>query len=423
MGYERVSHQADARPIIGIAATYLARKGYWKLPVLRAVIEAPTLRPDGSILQMPGYDSETQLFFDSGGTEFAPVPENPTLDDALDALAKLHELVAKFPFVELCDRSVALAAILTALVRRSVRTAPLFAFSAPKMGSGKSLLADCVALLATGRPVPAMPQGKDEDEDRKRMLALLLEGDACCCVDNIERPLTSSALCSILTQVTWKDRILGRTGTATVPTCTTWLATGNNLLVAGDLSTRSLVCSLDAKLEHPEEREFEINLYDYIPERRATLVPAALTTLRAYHLAGRPKQKFKVFGRFEVWSNWVRSALVWCGEADPCETRKRIEAIDPVRRLIQVVLCQWHELFGSEIITAAEVVSRARNPGTPERAFREVLCDALGVNEADLNALRLGHWLDRHDRRPEGGLRIERAGEKQGICLWKVTHA
>jgi hypothetical protein len=419
----RLNEYAEIDCTERIACTYLARKGFWKLPVLRAVIEAPTLRPDGSILQAPGYDAATQIFFDAGGIEFAPVLENPTIDDARAALRELRTLLSGFPFVEECDRSVAHAAILTSLIRRSVRTAPLFAFRAPKMGSGKSLLADCVALIATGRPVPAMPQGKDEDEDRKRMLALLLEGDACCCIDNIERPLSSSSLCSILTQVTWKDRILGRTGTATVPTCVTWLATGNNLVISGDLSTRSLVCDLDAKTEHPEEREFSINLYDYIPEQRAKLVPAALTVLRAYHLAGRPKQKIKVFGRFEGWSNWVRSALVWCGEADPCETRKRIEMIDPVRRLIQAVLMQWHELFGTGAKTAAEVIEASRDFPSANKTFHEVLCDALNVNDTKLNPLRLGNWLDKHERRPEGGLKIERAGERQGVCLWKVSRA
>jgi putative DNA primase/helicase len=40
-----------------VAQTYLARTGHWKLPRLLSVISAPTLRPDGSILQQPGYDA------------------------------------------------------------------------------------------------------------------------------------------------------------------------------------------------------------------------------------------------------------------------------------------------------------------------------------------------------------------------------
>lgn len=61
--------------------------------------------------------------------------------------------------------SIALAATLTAVVRRSLRTAPLFAFDAPVMGSGKGLLVKIAALIATGRPAPLLSQGKDEAED------------------------------------------------------------------------------------------------------------------------------------------------------------------------------------------------------------------------------------------------------------------
>ena len=406
-----------------IAATYLARRGFWCVPVLQAVVEAPTLRPDGSILQTPGYDESTGLFFDAGGIEFAPVPEEPTFDDAMAALALLQEIIKGFPFVELCDRSVALAAILTGLVRRSLRTAPLFAFRAPKMSSGKSLLADVVAMMSTGRPVPAMPQGKDEDEDRKRMLALLIEGEPVNCIDNIERPLASAALCSILTQTTFKDRVLGRTGTATVPTCATWLATGNNLIISGDLVTRSLVCDLDAKVEHPEEREFKVNLYRHIPDHRAELVPAALTVIRAYVVAGKPSQGLPIFGRFETWSDLVRSAIVWCGEADPNATRKRIEYVDPQRQVIEAVLRGWDAILQSKTVTTAEVIAAAKAPGSPEGvALHEALVEALGGVEQELQALRLGHWLAKYERRPESGLRLERAGDRQGTALWRVCH-
>ena len=423
--FQRYDERQGAYKVIDcterIAATYLARRGYWKAPALRAVIEAPTLRPDGSVLQAEGYDKATQLFLDTGGIKFDPVPESPTKDDALAALATLHDLLKGFPFLEKCDRSVAIAAILTGLVRRSLRTAPLFAFRAPKMGSGKSLLADVVALFATGRPAPAMPQGKDEDEDRKRMLAILIEGEAVSCIDNVERPLSSSALCSILTQVTYKDRVLGKTGTATVPTCTTWVATGNNMQIAGDLSTRCLVCDLDAKLEHPEEREFQVNLYEFIPDHRDVLVPAALTILRAYHLARRPRQAIRVFGRFESWSNWIRSALVWCGEKDPCETRKRIEAVDPVRHQLRTVLALWMELIGTEPQTAAQVIASAQSQGEGFRNLNQALLDAVACTKDDLNALRLGNWIAKHERRIEAGLRFERACEKQNTVLWRIT--
>lgn len=55
---------------------------------------------------------------------------------------------------------------------------------------------------------------------------------------------------------------------------------------------------------------------------------AGLTILKAYHHAGRPEQKIRPFGRFEEWSNLVRSAIVWLELPDPCESRKGIEESD-----------------------------------------------------------------------------------------------
>ncbi|MGH3099581.1 MAG: hypothetical protein ACRDPU_01215, partial [Thermoleophilia bacterium] len=56
-------------------------------------------------------------------------------------------------------------------------------------------------------------------------------------IDNIERPLKSDALCSILTEPLFKDRLLGATKTVSAPTNATFVATGNNLGIEGDLVT------------------------------------------------------------------------------------------------------------------------------------------------------------------------------------------
>jgi putative DNA primase/helicase len=48
-----------------IAKTYKDRIGRWQLPVITGIISAPTLRPDGSILQEPGYDRSTGLLLDT----------------------------------------------------------------------------------------------------------------------------------------------------------------------------------------------------------------------------------------------------------------------------------------------------------------------------------------------------------------------
>ena len=115
----------------------------------------------------------------------------------------------EFPFVNDAATAVALSAQLTALVRVSLRTAPLHGFDAPTAGIGKSLLAEMAGLLATGFRPPAISQGKTAEEDEKRLSTILFAGDPVIHIDNCERPISGDFLCSMLTQEVVQARILG----------------------------------------------------------------------------------------------------------------------------------------------------------------------------------------------------------------------
>ncbi len=409
--------QVDAPP--KVANTYLARVGEWRLPRLIGVIEAPTIRPDGSVLQVPGYDARTQRFFDPGNTVFPQISATPSMDDARAALNVLYELIRDFPWVAPCDRSAMVAAILTALVRRVLPTAPLFAFRAPKMSSGKSLLVDVVALIATGRVVAVMTQGKDDEEQQKRMLAVLIEGDAVNSIDNIERPLGGADLCVILTQQSYQGRLLGSTKMVRVPTCTMWVATGNNLEIKGDLASRVVLCDLDPMQEHPEEREFDVDLRAYIPEHRGELVHAALTIILAFIHAGRPKQKIRQFGRFEAWSEMVRGPLVWLGEPDPLDTARRLGDVDPVQRMLGDLLIAWHARFGEAPQLVRGVLDSAI--AAPYEPLGDAIANAL-ASPLDVKCTQqLGLYLRKYERRVQDGLRFERVGDRGGRAQWRVV--
>ena len=377
------------------------------------------MREDGTILETPGYDETSGLFFDPGEAIFAPVPSSPTKEEAMAALEILLTPLKDFPFDSEESRSVAIAAILTAIIRKSLPTAPLFAYSSPKMGSGKSLLADIVSYIATGKPNSVVPPVEDEMEERKRLMGILLDGDPVVCFDNIERPFGSSALCSILTQTEYKDRILGETRTVSIPTNITFLATGNNLTFVGDLSTRVLLCKLDPRCERPEERPFSENLHYYVPQERARLVCAAVTILRAYEVAGRPKQAIKPFGRFEQWSDLVRSAIVWLGRADPIDSRKEIENADPVRITLGNLYAAWFKTFDTMSIKLKTVISRAEDDEDLKEALMEFAPDVRG----GINTRALGKKLSSFRNRIEAGFYIEKTGTNQGVDTWRVCRA
>ena len=50
------------KPPEDVAELILARTGYWPFPQVRGVLAAPSLRPDGSLLDQPGYDAATGMY-------------------------------------------------------------------------------------------------------------------------------------------------------------------------------------------------------------------------------------------------------------------------------------------------------------------------------------------------------------------------
>ncbi len=91
-------------PPLMAVKVYRDRVGRWRLPFLAGVVNAQTLRPDGSVLSAPGYDAATGLLFDPRGAAFPAIPGRPTRDDAACALAVLKNLIGTFPFLGEVDR-------------------------------------------------------------------------------------------------------------------------------------------------------------------------------------------------------------------------------------------------------------------------------------------------------------------------------
>jgi putative DNA primase/helicase len=224
-------------------------------------------------------------------------------------------------------------------------------------GTGKSKLVDIVSVLGTGHLASVTSQGNSDDELEKRLGAELLAGSAIVSIDNCEHPLESAFLCSVLTQQTVNVRILGQSKQQKTPSNATILATGNNLTIVGDLTRRTLLCSMNAKCEHPEQREFDEDAVEVAKARRGELVTAALTLLEAWHLSGAKGAK-PPLGSFETWSRRIRDALLWLGCDDPCDTIQKVKAEDPKVMALMTVTAQWEEHICSEEVTVQQLMSR-----------------------------------------------------------------
>jgi hypothetical protein len=402
-----------------VAASYLSRVGSWRVPVLKGLISAPIMRKDGTILAEAGYDKATGLFLESDRS-WPAIPDRPTRQDAEAALKALMNPFEEFPFVAAEDFVVHVAAILTAIQRRILGPCPIFGYSAPVYRSGKSLLADSVAIIATGIPAPATAVSWQREEMRKAVASILREGHSITNLDNITFPLESPDLAMALTQTEYQDRLLGRNRMLRLATNVTWTATGNNLCFGRDLSSRALNCRIDPGEERPEARTFKIpDLEDFLKRNREELVTAALTILRAYQVAGRPRQQVQPWGGFGNWSESIREPLIWTGLADPCRTRETVLWDDPEREGFLVLLQSLRETFGDDIFTTKEIVDRCTADDTLRNSTLSVAGGRHNGDGIDHN--RLGWWCRRVHHRVIGGLRLDRAGILSNVAQWRIA--
>lgn len=400
-----------------IAQRYLSRVGHWKLHCLTGLIHAPTLRPDGTILEREGYDEETGIYYDAAGTCFSPLDKNPTKDDAIRALKMLSTVFQDFPFVSNADESVIYAAILTGLIRLNLSRAPLFAINAPIAGSGKTLIANLISIITTGRIAAPCPIGGDREEERKSLFSKLLQGRPVLLIDNIEKPIKSDILANILTAPgKYSDRILGHSEIVEVPTQVTFLATGNNLVFQGDMTRRVLMCTIDPKCERPDAREgFKFkNIEKHVHRHRDQFVKAGLTILKAYIVAEKPKQDLAPYGSFEEWSDLVRSALTWIDCEDPNQTRERIEAEDTDKLNLGRILKLWKILYDvGERIKAFEIIDdcndaiEKKRTGSKKYEMAQLLLEVTRSRSKQLSARAIGNYLRSNKGKIIDGYKIE----------------
>ncbi len=397
-----------------------------RLPVLDGILNAPLLREDGSVLDRPGYDAATGYYYDPTSQRFPAIPANPTMQDAQRARDTLASLLGGFPFVGPVDRSVTLATFLSGVVRKSLTTCPMFGFDAKSPGSGKSKLCDMASALATGREAGAVSATDSAEKLEKELGSLYMKGEPVVMLDNVlpATPIPGNFILSATTQTLMTTRILGTSETRTVPTQVLLTCNGNNLTISEDLVRRTLVCHLDAGVERPELREFGFEPVTEMKRRRPEMVVAAITLMRAYIVAGSPKQT-RPLGSFEQWSRLVRDALVWVGEADPVECQADMKAADPIRDQQVAVIEHWWQVIGGKRVTARQVIEFAEENVAGFQAklknvdFHEALMTATRSRD-QLRTPVLGKWLGSMDGRIVEGRRIVSSGKISGFQTYSM---
>lgn len=394
---------------------------------LVGVIESPTIRGDGSIVQEPGYDLTTGLIF-SPKVDFPAVPTTPSQADAEQAIAALREVLVDFPLAEDADASAWIAMVLSMIGRSSVNGhVPLFAVTANVRGSGKSLLVDAATLIAYGHRAARKAFTRNDEEMRKAITAVALAATPSVLFDNLDVQLGGSALDAAITSATWSDRLLGQSRmTGDLPMRTIWSATGNNMAFGSDVGRRVLPIRLQSPLETPEDRSGfrHHDLLSWVEAERPRLAVAALTILRAYFVAGCPVQPGGDWGSFERWSAIIRGSIVWAGGADPLLTRTTALAGDDTAALLGKLIVGIETADPSGLgLTTKEIEQKtfgSHSDAPDHEALAEAVFEICGER---FNGRKFGRRVRGFVGRVWQGRYIEADSARGGVARWRVRHA
>jgi putative DNA primase/helicase len=354
--------------------TALLTRGDWKFDSVIGITNTPTLRRDGSLLDTPGYDRASKLWYKPvPGFCLPPISDNPTVEDAKAALELLKGLINEFPFVddgvEGVSRSVALAGMLTAVLRGAFRVAPMFLFRKPDAGTGGSYLVEVISVLATGRPAPPLKVSDDKNELQKELSAAACEARPILNLNNITFNVKSSDLAQIVTEGTMLIRPFGKNDELRLVDCSamTIFINGNNIVVVGELVRRTMTAHLNAKLENPETRKFTHRPVEEVAAERGKYLAAVFTIARAYAAAGKPEVEAETLNGLEEWSAAIRYPLIWLGLPDPAECLKEARALDPERGEKGARISALVEVFGAgesgNEFTAGDVLKKMQEIG------------------------------------------------------------
>ena len=431
-------------PPPAVAQILLGRNGSWSFPPIRGVITTPTIRPDGSLLTAPGYDPATRLYhFADPALLLDPSVAAPTRQGAEQALQLLAGLLTGFPFKEKksADQSplevslaVALSGLITPVIRGALPVAPLIAVNAHAPGSGKTYYVALASMIATGRECSVISVAKDEAETEKRIVGLLLAGLPILCIDNCNGELGGDLLCQAIERPLIRVRRLGASDIIEIENSATVFATGNNLRVRGDMVRRSLVLELDPEVERPELRSFAIDPVALVQADRGKYVSACLVIVSAYVAAGMPG-KLAPIGSFEMWSDFVRSALVWLGCADPALSMEAARDADPELGELSGMINAWGAAFADTPTSCRAAIETAtRNSQSADADFTSDDVPATELRFPQLNEAitlvasvrgvpdptKLGRWLLAREGRIVDNRRFRKDGTSHGSARWKL---
>jgi hypothetical protein len=363
---EPTTYNEEVTPAPALLAAALAPKTWGGLQPLYGIAGAPLLRPDGTLLQDPGYDEATGLYLASK-VPLDRVPDTPTREQVMSALKfLLNQFLKDFPWVEDADKANYLGVLVTPILRRYIRTLiPFVVFTATMPSSGKTILTSGPGMLYGQR---VLTWSDDDAELRKVITSVLADPVGAVIFDNLAEGtvIKSPVLARLITDRTWADRLLGGNVTASYANDRLWCATGNNLLLGGDMASRSILVRLDPDMPRPEERTgFAIpGLDQWIlnPVNQRHVLWNLLVLVIDWTSKGAPHQTGVTMRQFTPWAEAVGGFLAHHGVKGFLANIESARSIDDEEATWTSFLAKWRKLHDGKWFTTHELRLDADTP-------------------------------------------------------------
>ena len=377
------------------------------LPTVSALVTHPLVTKSGRIISARGIDPDTRtLMYGEAIEELRPYSQN----EASEAVKEIGALFLEgFEFATTTDRTVAVAMLLTALVRKVLDQAPGFLITAAQQSLGKTTLARLVHLILTGTDAPVFTWPDDEVEVKKLLLSSLLRSPAMICFDNVGDGLTfrSPALAAVMTSAAFQDRLLGFNRNAVVSTSVLFVLTGNNVELANDEASRFIPTRLITNSASPHKRTFKHpDVQRYGLEIRDTILRHLVGIVGGYR---QGTERFAPLSRFSQWDAMVRQPLLWTGLDDVGVVFDTNIETSPELGAHLALMIELEKVYPGEKEFSASALVEDLMPlddaGTTRRGFIQpwpILKEALlALRVKDVKSERsVGHALSRMVGRP-----------------------
>jgi len=167
-------------------------------------------------------------------------------------------------------------------------------------------------------------------------------------------------------------------------------------------------------------------------DNRQELVAAALTLLRGFVVAGKPRLTPDRLASFEDWDDLVRQCVLWMAKqgiadlGDPTACIQATKKKEPERQKLAAFLEATAAVMEDEQWRVADLIRKAREADFLDSvndsslgALNDALQEIAG-ERGKINPRILGRWIERYADTRCAGYYLERCGTRQHAALWRI---